>query len=704
MGCIMGRINDEVKHGHLSRFPDEEAFLRPLLTMFDVTWGAQHNAFGSFVSVYFLKPEESTKAILGFEKEVLLVYSSYKSIEPRLFQLVSRFLTELPAKGRVETLCFILISDAPNVRDSVSQIMNSSVESKSVIPFNRFELLKGADSWFVRNRFTNSLYSRDLFDIAQALVEDTFFFGRQPLVHDIIDRFKRGQNTGLFGLRKMGKTSMIYKLKRVIEETNIGYHVVLDAQDPSIYMNSWWTLLGVLVDAIAYETKVTLPAILAEALHNESTAAQAFSKALDHIFMQIQAEQRVFLVIDEIEHLCPNLALNEQWNNDFLPFWKSVRAYQTRQPRLGLMIVGVNPQALETTTINGFDNPIFSFITQKFMPSFSKEEVREMVRTLGRYMGIKFDDEAYEYLRVRYGGHPMLVRLACSWVHKEALQRSGERPVQVSKKYLIDTQSMRDNTLVPYAKHIVEVLKAWYPIEYDMFEMLCQGHQHDYQELAGHEPQLLEHLLGYGLVTGDGGSDIVNEIVAEFVRNDAQSLERSRSKSADDKQHEKTKDSAQSWSSELEKLADAVVHSRTFCQELAPMQGISPIFSDDKVRVGVKLADLRVTPLSQTRQQFESAVNTLQQLFWDCISDKQFNIKYPKLYSVSNRIRCLRHYFHHSDLSDKNVLRTAIETFQESVGGFPSESSEWAKVHLKLMDDLVMALKETQTQMFSIKV
>ena len=505
----------------------------------------------------------------------------------------------------------------------------------------------------------------------------------------------------------MGKTSLIYKLKRVIEETNIGYQVFIDAQDPSIYMSRWWELLGIIANTIAIETKVHLPSSYIDSFNRENSASAAFSKSLDFIFSQIHSERRILLVIDEIEHLCPNLALNEHWNQDFLPFWKTIRAYQTRQSRLGILIVGVNPQAVERTSINGFDNPIFSFITQKFMPSFSKDEVREMARTLGRYMGIKFEEEVYEYLRVRYGGHPMLIRLACSWVHKEALRNNNLRPIEISKKNLVETQSARDNTLVPYAKHIVEVLKVWYPLEYEMFELLCQGHQHDYQELAAQEPELLEHLIGYGLVTGEKGCEIANEIVAEFVRNNAESKERSKevsNVSTVDKQSDKHKENIQFWSSELEKLADAVVHSRTFCQELAHMQGINPIFSDDKVRVGVKLADLRVTPLSQSRQQFENAVNTLQQLFWDCVEDKQFNVNYPNLYNIANKIRCLRHYFHHSELSDRKVLRVAVETFQEYVGGFPAEASDWAKVHIKLMEELVQALRETQTQIFSTKI
>src|SRR5439155_1471102 len=82
------------------------------------------------------------------------------------------------------------------------------------------------------------------FDIEQALVGDTYFFGRQSFVLDLLDRFKRGENTGLFGLRKSGKTSAIFKLKRLVDADSSGTVVYVDAQNPQVYGLRWWELLN----------------------------------------------------------------------------------------------------------------------------------------------------------------------------------------------------------------------------------------------------------------------------------------------------------------------------------------------------------------------------------------------------------------------------------------------------------------------------
>jgi hypothetical protein len=179
---------------------------------------------------------------------------------------------------------------------------------------------------------------------------------------------------------------------------------------------------------------------------------------------------------------------------DYLPFWQSIRAYQTRNPRLSFMVVEVNPRLAEQTAISGRDNPLFSLLAKVFLPPFSEAEVKEMVSTLGRYMGLRFDSRTYEYLRSRYGGHPMLIRLACSSVHKALAAQRKARPAQITLEFLRETEADRDGSLAPYARHILDVLTTWYPIEYEMLEMLCSGHVKDYEDLASQDPQLREHI------------------------------------------------------------------------------------------------------------------------------------------------------------------------------------------------------------------
>lgn len=268
----------------------------------------------------------------------------------------------------------------------------------------------------------------------------------------------------------------------------------------------------------------------------------------------------------------------------------------------------------------------------------------------------------------------------------------------VSARSLSATETERDGALAPYAKHILDVLATWYPLEYEMLEMLASGQTDSYRELADGDPQLREHLEGYGLATA-GRPEAANAMIVDYVRGASQ--RRARNGSGD---RAPASSAVQVWTVELEQLSDAVVWSRTYCQEVAESLGVALVFDDDKIRIGAKLADLRVAPLSRSRQLFENTVNTLQQLFWDSMDGptrQTAKERYPALYSVANVIRCLRHYFHHPELHDPAVRDVVVDYVQRMIGGIPATEEEWASLHMALMRELVSALRHTQNRIFS---
>jgi hypothetical protein len=155
----MTRIGADVEDSHLRTHPTERDFLQPFLPLFDITYATSHQNFGTTASIYFLKPMKRASQTFGFEREVLLAYSPYSRFEPRLVQLVDKFLTHAPARTRVESLCYFVVHDDPNIRDSLGQLMASSIEAKTMIPFARPELASGADHWFVQRRILFRIFS-----------------------------------------------------------------------------------------------------------------------------------------------------------------------------------------------------------------------------------------------------------------------------------------------------------------------------------------------------------------------------------------------------------------------------------------------------------------------------------------------------------------------------------------------------------------
>lgn len=127
---------------------------------------------------------------------------------------------------------------------------------------------------------------------------------------------------------------------------------------------------------------------------------------------------------------------------------------------------------------------------------FTPEQVSEMVSDLGGIMGVNFDRVSQTKLFEDFGGHPFLTRYACSFIAKSA----SERPVTVDRtlysKGVNDYMTESDS----YVESVVGLLEEQYPDEHFMLEYIGQGDSENFNSLAQHDPSLLEHLYGYGVL------------------------------------------------------------------------------------------------------------------------------------------------------------------------------------------------------------
>ena len=121
----MGAIRTEVRENYLANNPTDEHFLAPFLSSFFVTWARVRKEYNTVVKVFFLSPEDHLKESYGFENEIMLVYAPYSRMEPRTLQAIEQIFSQSPAKGRVETLNYFLISDATDVRQWLDSYTSS---------------------------------------------------------------------------------------------------------------------------------------------------------------------------------------------------------------------------------------------------------------------------------------------------------------------------------------------------------------------------------------------------------------------------------------------------------------------------------------------------------------------------------------------------------------------------------------------------
>lgn len=507
----MGNIKNDVESGILAKRPADRALLAPFLNGFEVTWGANRRAFGTNIAVYFLRPEPFISQGFGLDQEVALFVTDFPTIEPRVLQAVDQNFQETPAKGRVDQSIFFLSSADPNGREWMADYTAANPDTRLAVVFNTNDLaLASGDAWHVRNKIGEQLFTRNLFDNQLPIDSDLFFFGRDYLVADYLDAAKRSQNRGLFGLRKTGKTSVLYKLQRHIRRDGIGSLYYYDAKLPSIRMLAWHELLAKIVRDIAAEHSIGVPKGVDD--------PKRVSDVLIKVLQLTPANKTTVLVFDEIEYISPVAVEDVHWHREFVPFWQTLWATQSQVRRLSNIVVGVNPKVVEMDAVYDIQNPMFGIVQPKYLRGFDLDELKGMLKFFGKRMGLSFDPDAQAYLLQRYGGHPLLIRMACSEVHK-TLERAGAvRPFAVTADLLRTGEEQRDEELLFYCRHVVGELQKFYPDEYAMLEMLASGQISDVRELSD-EPEYTRHLREYGLLRIDAQKRPSFEIpvVGEYV-------------------------------------------------------------------------------------------------------------------------------------------------------------------------------------------
>lgn len=470
----------------------------------------------------------------NIELEIIVVFSSYSKFEPRTLDAFE-YINQTLEVGRTEKLCGVLISKDENLHVLVKRYNEG--ETRIIVPFSYNELTSrgNSDSYFIRDRFQNNFYNRDLFAFNDALKTDLYFFGRDQLVLDIINKHLSGENSGLFGLRKTGKTSIIFDVKRKILSKNaIG--VFVSCQNPSISESNWidaiYHVVDCIYDDVNKDTNQDLRKIHNLCEYSSSTATRILEDEINNI-IKISGKS-ILLFFDEVEHITYKKASNKLWRDktESVSFWKAIRSIYQKLPvgAFSFCIVGTNPVCIEYPIIDNVENPIFKAVNPIYIPGFKREQTRNMIRTLGKIMGVKFDESLYQRLTDDYGGHPFLIRHVCSY-----LSQKKSKPFEVSKTYYDKSKLEFNKNEVEYFDMILNVLQDFFKEEYELLKALAVDDIETFSYFAEEDPAMIKHLLGYDLIKKvDDGYEFNMEVIKDYLIR-KERLEINRLETLDDK-------------------------------------------------------------------------------------------------------------------------------------------------------------------------
>ncbi|MBQ9277709.1 MAG: ATP-binding protein [Lachnospiraceae bacterium] len=486
-----------------------------------ISFSKEQRFKSSAYSICFFKPVKKLRQLYGLNNEVLIVCgnNTMTYFASRTKDLVDYILISGEYRNRLDRITVFLIDDCDDIVDTMLRDRNDHPESRIFIPFSYDEFNEKFNSEFLQNRMRVFMYERDLFSVASPLNDDAFFFGkdRQNLIHTFFGKYKQGEQSGLFGLRRIGKTSTLNLLKHRVESDN-GAVIYFDC---SQYHNMrWYRVLETIIKEMVIQFrdddnyygrhlekdfKIIINDFKdSQDRYSEEYAKKSFENNIKEIYEGL-GKTRILLMFDEIESIGYDTSPTKHWKTgtDSLNFWQTIRSItQKNNEILSFIICGVNPHVIELSSIKGNDNPIFGIMTPDYIPLFEYTDVKEMVSTIGGYLGVEFDEEVYSRLIDDYGGHPFLTRQVCSLIIS-SLDDTGERPINVNK-YKYDKQRKDlEIDISSIINQILNVLENQYTDEFELLKKFALEGEQSFRKKVGEDNNIIVHLIGYCLIKRD---------------------------------------------------------------------------------------------------------------------------------------------------------------------------------------------------------
>lgn len=681
----MGSIAIDVQNIYMSQHPEHKDMLKPFLFDFNVSYAEEKKLNNTLLFAFILKPEQHMIDAFGIDKEILLVYSPFEELQPRAIQATNMLFDMFPFQNRVDTLnCFVISKDEA-VISYAGMTSFSENQSRVIVPFILDELLANAnDTWYIRNTLRKNFFDLDLFGYTLPLRDESSFFGRQQIVARYVDAIKRCENRGIFGVRKAGKTSLLFKIDRIIRDQHLGFVFFYDCKSPSYRRLHWNELLGEICDNIAKRLRIHI---------RKEYDPQNIIKSFRYVIKTASDRNlKVIIMFDEIEYISFNSLTDKHWHSEFVDFWQTIWSVQSIHRNLVFIVSGVNPSITEVDTIDGIQNPLFGIVQAEYLQGLTNDEARTMIRALGKRMGLKFEYDAVTLLYNQYNGHPMLLRLACSYINRQ--YDASARPISINIDMVQKIQEDIDVELAFYFKHIVSEIQQFYPEEYEMFELLASGQTTDFIELAS-AVEFTKHLYNYGLIekNGTGIPFVKMPVAGRYVALELAKKEHRTSlyKLVDsEKRRDWVTQRMRSIVRDLRQLETAIRSAKK-----------DKLFGENSFPEAEKFAG--ITPV-KTQAEFEVFFNICNRCFVESIEnygksigEKQYfwsKIKptYPALFEVLHRIKVYRHSGDHLVL-EPAVAAKYDEFWKEDTLGISEVSEQFFVIQQKILESFLTAIQ-----------
>lgn len=301
--------------------------------------------------------------------------------------------------------------------------------------------------------------------LSRALREDDIFEQRNPVPvlagvtrrrweegFDLAHALERGASLGCFGLRKVGKTSLVQSCRRDVEfRSEMAEHFERVA---------WVDLQGL--------TMRTLPGLCDAVLRALGAAASAGGSALSRLDEALSASaaagRPTWLVLDEYDLLFAS-PRGRGGVEGVERFFSLLRAHAQRSRLLSLVVIGRDPSHAQRPTMEAAPNPLLGWLSTRWVGPLVESDARALFSTLARRVCLDAGPATLDAALRWSGGHPMLLRQFGSSllsVARTSIRDDGPLPTDPFVERALDAFLERDAVL-EMCREVEHLLADVYP-------------------------------------------------------------------------------------------------------------------------------------------------------------------------------------------------------------------------------------------------
>lgn len=462
------------------------------------------------------RPDRQMREKYGFNKQ-LFIYHSFEPIPQATAITKGIELFNAYKVGKEEQIhqrvFLMMVSSIDEVREFLKKLREDPETNPTIVPVCLPEA-RDAIARHGANEYIATLFDEWMSQIDRYRenypVQGRDFFGRERDLVALNKNLEAGKPTGIFGLRKVGKTSILYQLANIRTKDLVAY---IDAQSSTVAdckyilwetVNKWIesekkhgekersgkvSPLKMRLSASNYPTAEDLPGF--------GRTLQLFDEDVRTLISAKPPVVKLILFIDEIELLTPSSDNRSGWTGALETFRYLRGASQSTSKRLVPIIAGANPRICEAPSWDNQDNPVFQFFEEVFIPLLPETDCKELVVKIGELMNVTYNAAALDLIYKAVGGHPFFTRRLCSHI----INLYPDRPLQVTCHMVDEAQEeflIKEDALFT---EIVYRLERDFPDELEILKWVARkGDLKELKALIGTWNTSIKHLEGYQML------------------------------------------------------------------------------------------------------------------------------------------------------------------------------------------------------------